>query len=175
MSLVPRVVLLVVIWVLAWGEITVANVVVGAALAAALLIAFPPSGDAALARSGIRPLAILRLLGYLLAQLVVSNVLVAREILSPRSRVRTGVIVHEIRSSSEWVLTLVANAIALTPGTMTVDATLDPPALHVHFLLLDDVDKAHRSIERLTTLVAAAAGHDRTPSSIPTPDPGDEP
>ena len=75
-------------------------------------------------------------------------------------------IAHEIRSSSEWVLTLVANAIALTPGTMTVDATLDPPALHVHFLLLDDVEEAHRSIDRLTTLVLAAAG----PSH---PDPGE--
>ena len=36
MSLVPRLVLLVVIWVLAWGEITVVNVIVGAVLAAAL-------------------------------------------------------------------------------------------------------------------------------------------
>ena len=169
MSLVPRLVLLVVIWVLAWGQITVVNVIVGTLLAATLLIAFPPSGDAALARSGIRPLAILRLVGYLLQQLVVSNLLVAREILSRRSRIHTGVIAHEIRSSSEWVLTLVANAIALTPGTMTVDATLDPPALHVHFLLLDDVEEAHRSIERLTTLVLAAAG----PDPDPDPDPGE--
>ena len=171
MSLVPRLVLLVVIWLLAWGEITVANVIVGAVLAAALLVAFPPSGDAALARSGIRPLAILRLVGYLLEQLVVSNVLVAREILSRRSRIHTGVIAHEIRSSSEWVLTLIANVIALTPGTMTVDATLDPPALHVHFLLLDDVDEAHRSIERLTTARARRRRTDPTPTPTPETEP----
>ena len=42
MSLVARLVLLVVIWVLAWGEITVVNVIVGTVLAAALLVAFPP-------------------------------------------------------------------------------------------------------------------------------------
>jgi multicomponent Na+:H+ antiporter subunit E len=166
MSLFARMVLLVVVWVLAWGEITVVNVVVGTVLAAALLATFPPRG-VGLSRSRIRPLAIARLVGYLLQQLVVSNVLVAREILSRRSSIHTGVIVHELHGSSEWVLTLVANAIALTPGTMTVDATVDPSTLHVHFLLLDDIDKAHRSIDRLTTLVNAAAG--------PAPPLGDEP
>jgi multicomponent Na+:H+ antiporter subunit E len=157
MSLLARGVLLVVIWVLAWGSVTAANVVVGAVLAAVLLLAFPPTDATARFRLRFRPVAASRLVIYLLGQLVTSNVLIAREILSPRSRIRTGVIVHEIPSSSDWVLTLVANAIALTPGAMTVEATSNPSVLHVHFLLLHDEAMARRRLDRLTSLVIAVA------------------
>jgi multicomponent Na+:H+ antiporter subunit E len=170
MSLLARGVLLVVIWVLAWGSVTAANVLVGAVLAAILLLTFPPTDATARFRLRFRPVAVGRLLIYLLGQLVTSNVLIAREILSPRSRIRTGVLVHEIPSSSDWVLTLVANAIALTPGTMTVEATTNPSVLHVHFLLLHDEDEARRGLDRLTELVIAVAeGNDAEPAAAPPP------
>lgn len=155
MSLLARGVLLVLIWVLAWGSIAPATVIVGAVLAAVLLIAFPPTDATARFRLRIRPVALTRLLAYLLGQLVTSNFLLAREILSGRARIRTHVIVHEVPSSSEWAITLVANAIALTPGTMTVEATRDPAVLHVHCLLLADVDETRRRLEQLTRLVLA--------------------
>jgi multisubunit Na+/H+ antiporter MnhE subunit len=56
------------------------------------------------------------------------------------------------------VLTLMAHVIALTPGTMTVEATSDPPVLYVHFLLLDDLAEARRSLARLERLAVAALG-----------------
>ncbi len=168
MSLLARGVLLVVIWVLAWGAFTAVNVIVGALLAALLLLTFPPTDATARFRLRIRPVAVARLVLYLGAQLVISNVLIAREILSRRSRIRTGVIVHAIPSSSDWVLTLVANAIALAPGTMTVEATSNPSVLHVHFLLLHDVDAARRKLDRLTRLVIAVAfPDDASPSDAP--------
>jgi multicomponent Na+:H+ antiporter subunit E len=154
-SLLARGLLLVLVWVLAWGSVAPATVFVGAVLAAVLLVAFPPTDATARFRLRIRPAALGRLLAYLLGQLVTSNILLAREILSGRSRIRSQVIVHEIPSSSEWAITLIANTIALTPGTMTVEATRDPPVVHVHCLLLGDVGQARRSIERLTLLVLA--------------------
>lgn len=159
MSVVGRLVVLVAIWLLAWGEVRVVHALVGSLLAALLLVAFPMAEGTPLRfRTGIRPLGVLELVGYLLWQLVRSNVLVARQILSPRSRVRTGVITYEMRSRSDWVTTLVANIIALTPGTMTVDATRDPHVLTVHFLLLDDEQRAHDAIATLERLVVGAVG-----------------
>jgi multicomponent Na+:H+ antiporter subunit E len=90
--------------------------------------------------------------------LVVSNVLVARQILARRSRINTGVIEYVPRYADDLVMTLVANIIALSPGTMTVDVTSDPALLRAHFLLLEDVEAAHRSIARLERLVVAATG-----------------
>jgi multicomponent Na+:H+ antiporter subunit E len=152
MTLVARVVLLLAIWLLAWGDLSVANVVTGLALAAALLIAFPPRRRGRLSTTRIRPLGSARLVAYVLVQLVTSNVLVAREILSRRSRVRTGVIVHHVEDATDEVLTVMANVIALTPGTMTVEVTREPAVIQVHFLLLSDVDAAHRTLARLEQL-----------------------
>lgn len=152
-----RLVVLVALWLLAWGEASLANVVTGVVLAAVLLAAFPPVRPSA-SRPRIRPIGVLRLVVYVLWQLVTSNVLVTREILSRRSRVRTGVIAHHVDRPSDGVITLIANITALTPGTMTVEVSSDPAVICVHFLLLDDVDDARRDVARLERLVHAAIG-----------------
>jgi multicomponent Na+:H+ antiporter subunit E len=155
--LAVRVVPLVALWLLAWGEVSVANVLSGTALALAVLVAFPPrAGDGPRVR--LHPVGLARLAGYVLVQLVVSNLLVAREVVSRRSRIRTGVIAHELRQPSDAVLSVMANVIALSPGTMTVDVTSDPAVLYVHFLLIDDVDDARRAVARLERLVVGALG-----------------
>jgi multicomponent Na+:H+ antiporter subunit E len=157
MRIAVRVVPLVALWLLAWGEISVANVVSGTVVALVLLAAFPPrAGDGTRVR--LRPVALARLAGYIVVQLVVSNLLVAREIVGRRSRIRTGVIAHQLEQPSDAVLTMMANVIALSPGTMTVDVTSKPPVLYVHFLLIDDVDEARRDVARLERLVVSALG-----------------
>lgn len=152
-----RVTLLVSFWLLAWGQISVANVASGLVVAAALLVAFPPHRPGP-AGPSISPVGTARLVLYVLGQLVPSNVLVTREILSRRSRIRTGVLAYPLQEPSDAVLSLMAHVIALTPGTMTVEATTDPPVLYVHFLLLDDLDEARRKLGRLERLAVAALG-----------------
>jgi len=151
-----RVAVLVAIWLLAWGDFSGPQIVAGLVLSAALLLAFPPPPVPGAARARVRPLALARLVGFVLVNLVQSNLLVAREILSRGSRVRTGVIAHRLAVPSDLILTLVANIIALTPGTMTVEVTRDPAVVYVHFLLLADVDEARHAIARLEALTVAA-------------------
>ena len=68
MSAITRIVWLLAFWLLAWGEISTANVVSGVVLAAALLVAFPPSR-----RPGqvgrVSAWGTMRLVGYVLVQL----------------------------------------------------------------------------------------------------------
>lgn len=160
-----RVVAMVTLWLLAWGELSVGNVLSGLAVAIALLVAFPARRRAA--GAGISVVGVARLVSYVVVQLVPTNVLVAREVLARRSRVRTGVLAYRMQHSSEEVLSLVANVIALTPGTMTVEATLDPPIVYVHFLLLEDVEGARRSIARLERLAVGALGRDPSRPGAP--------
>lgn len=157
MRLTARFVVLIALWLLAWGEASTANLASGLAVAAALLVASPPARH-----SGpplrIRPLGVVRLLLYIARQLVTSNYLVAREIISRRSSIRTGVLAYPVQHPSDEVVTLIANVLALTPGTMTVEATRKPAVIYVHFLLLDDVHEARRAIARLERLVVQAVG-----------------
>ena len=152
-----RAALLIAVWLLAWGEVTVANALSGLVAAAVLLLAFPPHRRPTAPRR-VSPVGVARLVVYVLVQLVPSNVLVAREVLSRRSRIRTGVLAYPLHHPSDEVLSLMAHVIALTPGTMTVEATREPSVLYVHFLLLADLDQARRTVARLERLAVAALG-----------------
>lgn len=154
MMMVPA---LLVFWLLAWGEFSFANVVSGVVLSVLLLVAFPRRTFRA-PRVRVNLIGVAKLVFHIMRQLVVSTALVAREVVSPRSGVRTGVIAHPMQVASAEVMSLLANAIALTPGTMTVEVTTDPGVMYVHFLLLDDVDQARRQIADLERLAIAALG-----------------
>jgi multicomponent Na+:H+ antiporter subunit E len=159
MKFAARVAALVALWLLAWGSISLAKIAAGVVLAVGLLLLFP-SSRAPTPELRFRPVASLRLVGYVLVQLVTSNLLVAREVLARRSNVRTGVIAHPMGDAPDAAVALLANLIALTPGTMTVEATRSPACVYVHVLLLDDVDGARRAIGALDRLVSGALGID---------------
>jgi multicomponent Na+:H+ antiporter subunit E len=153
-----RIALLVALWLLAWGEASVANVVSGVAVAAALLVAFPPgpraTGDLRFSAVGAGRLAV-----YVLVQLVISNVVMAGQILRRRPDVRPGVLAHRLGQPSEEVVTVMTSVIALSPGTMTVDVDAASSVVYVHFFFLRDLEAARTSLRRLEDLaVRAVAG-----------------
>lgn len=151
---------LVVIWVLAWGTPTPANILGGAAVAAVLLAVspdtFPPRR-----RGRIRPLAALRLLGYILASFVSANVQLTRSILRRDPHTATAVLAVPLPSCSDGLLTLVTNVMALTPGSMPIEVTREPrTTLYVHALLLGDVDEVRLQVWHLAELAFRAFGTD---------------
>jgi multisubunit Na+/H+ antiporter MnhE subunit len=115
----------------------------------------------------LRPLGILRLSAFVVRQLVVSNVVMTRQILRRRSEPSPGVVVHHLRRPSDEVVTLMSSVIALSPGTMAVDVDDTSSTISVHVFDLRDVDAAHRSLADLEDLVAGAI-------TRPSPAPGTE-
>ena len=154
MRVARRTALLVALWLLAWGELSLANVLSGIAVATVLLVVFPLEVADATPRR-IRVGGALRLAGYVVSQLVLSNLAMARSILAPRPTSRSGVVTHELERSSDVVVTLMTSIIALSPGTMTVDVE-GTSTIHVHFFSLDDVDEARGVLARLERLVTGA-------------------
>lgn len=162
------------LWLLAWGTVDPVQVVAGLVLSIVILEAMP-------ARHRFTPgvrvsfIGALQLIGHLAVSLVVSTVVVAREILSPRQQPRTGRMVHEMPGASPEAVSLLANTIALTPGTMTIEATAEPPLVVVHFIRYDDPEASRRSIEQLDARVRAAlSGGKVDQRAQPAVDPGTE-
>ncbi len=166
MRMLGRVALLVGLWLLAWGQVTVPNLASGVLVAAALLVVFPP-GRRASGPLGLSPAAVGRLVLYLHVQLLISNLFMARQILRRRPEGRPGVLAHPLRQPSEEVVTLMTSVIALSPGTMTVDVDDDSATIYVHFFLLSDVAAARTSLVRLENMavraIASAAAADPAP------------
>lgn len=148
---------LLVVWVALWGEVSVANVVSGVVVAVLVTTLFR-SGSAGGHR--LRPIGALRLGASVFADLVVSTWRVVVAVLRPTpDRVHAEVIEVSLRSRSPLVCTLVANAITLTPGTMTVDLDPQSSRLRVHVLGRVDHDEFRASVRALEDRVLAAVGN----------------
>ncbi|MCB0976634.1 MAG: Na+/H+ antiporter subunit E [Acidimicrobiales bacterium] len=153
-----RLVLLTVLWMFAWGSFTPASVLSGIAVSIGLLALFPPGQPHDVK---IRPLGSLRLAGHVVVQLLASNLVMARQILSRRPALRQGVVTHHLGVPSEEVVTVMTSILALSPGTMTVGASPDSSTIQVHVLTLDDLTSMGRSLARLEDLVVGAVGPGR--------------
>ena len=167
--------LLVILWILAWGEVTLANVASGVLVAVALLVAFPPRRRRGQSDLRLSPVGMARLGGYVVSQLVISNVVMTRQILRRDPARRPGVVAHRLAQPSEEVATLVSSVIALSPGTMTVDVESDASVLYVHFFALHDVAGARTSLARLERhvidAIAARPEPDRNGTAVPKESP----
>jgi multicomponent Na+:H+ antiporter subunit E len=157
-------------WVALWGDLSWANVLSGLLVAVFVLAAvpLPPSTS----RYRLVPGAALRYLARFAKDLVVSTAEVARQVFWPVGRLRPGVLEVPMTSTDSGLLSLVANSITLTPGTMTLEADDERGLLWVHVLHLEEggeqaiIDHA-RTMERLGAealgidLAAVAAPRDR--------------
>ena len=161
MMLVAYGVGLALIWVLAWGTPTPANVL-GGLLVAAVLLAISPDSWLSLrrARPRLRPVAIARFLGFVLVEVLRANVILTREVVSRESRITTGVVAVPLPDCSDGLLTLVTNVMAVTPGTMPIEVTRHPTVMYVHVLLLGDVEVVRRDVQHLAGLAYRAFGSD---------------
>lgn len=145
---------LVVVWTVLWEGATPANLVSGLLVAVALLAVFPPRirhGSFAL-----RPWAALRFATYFLRKLIEANAVMAWEVLTPHNRIAEGIVAVPLPPGPAGLVALVANAVSLTPGTLTLEVRSDPPVLFVHVLHLQSADRTRHEVQHLDRLARAA-------------------
>lgn len=159
LSAVAQGVWMVVLWVLLWGEVSAANIVSGLLVSVALLSLLPlRQGERGAVR--LRPLQAIWFGLFFVYKLVQSNLLVAWEIVTPRDRIHAGVVAVPMADYGDGLVTLVANCITLTPGTLTLEVRRDPTTLYVHVLHLHDVEAVRRDVITLQRLAVRAFGTD---------------
>jgi multicomponent Na+:H+ antiporter subunit E len=157
--------LLLAIWLLLWGSLSVANVLSG--IGVVVLVAWLLGvGRLRSGRPTIRPLATCRFLAAVLVGMVRANGVLTREIVSRQSSITTGVVAVPLPSCSDGLLTLIANVLALTPGTLPLEATSSPAVIYVHVLHLDDVETVRRDVQHLTVLAVRAFGSQAAVESL---------
>jgi multicomponent Na+:H+ antiporter subunit E len=155
---------LVVAWVALWGDSSAANVTSGVVVAFAVLTIFPLR--LATRRGRFRPLWALRFFGYFVAKLVEANAVVAWEVVTPRNRINEGIVAVPVTGASDVLVSVVANVISLTPGTLTIEIRTDPHVLFVHVLHLHDIDAVRRDVTRLERYVLRAFGSDEAVTEV---------
>ena len=77
----------------------------------------------------IRPLRVIGLAALFAYELVLSGFRVARLVLTPRMHLQPGIFAYRLKVDRNFEITLLANLITLTPGTLSVDVSADRKTL----------------------------------------------
>jgi multicomponent Na+:H+ antiporter subunit E len=78
---------------------------------------------------------------YYLWELVKSNVRVAYDVLTPRHHMVPGVIGLPLEAQSDAALTIFANLVTFTPGTLSLDISNDRRMLFIHAMYIEDEER----------------------------------
>jgi multicomponent Na+:H+ antiporter subunit E len=79
-------------------------------------------------------------------ELVLSAWRVAVMVLSPRMDLKPGIIAYPLKVDRDFEITILANLITLTPGTLSVDVSDDRRILYVHAMDASDPEATKRDI-----------------------------
>ncbi|MGX6444184.1 Na+/H+ antiporter subunit E [Neobacillus sp. K501] len=93
-----------------------------------------------------RVIAVISLILLFLKELVLSNISVLKHVLKPKLDMRPGIFALETELTKDWEITILANLITLTPGTLVVDVSLDNKILYIHAM---DVPEKHEAIDSI--------------------------
>lgn len=89
---------------------------------------------------------------YFIKELVKANLEVAYEVMTPKLNMKPGIVGVPLAASTDLEITLLANLITLTPGTLSVDVSDDRKVLYVHAMYVGDrqefIDSIKNGFER---------------------------
>lgn len=131
-------------WASATGNFTVANLLFGALIGGVCL--FLIRGQTGGARFWRRALRVMSLALLFVQELITSAVRVGLLVLRPRLDLRPALIAFPLTATRDVEITLLANLVTLTPGTLSVDVSGDRKFLLIHAIDVTDREELIRSI-----------------------------
>ena len=146
-------------WLSMWGDVSVPNVLSGVIAVAAVLwvssmLPLPTM------RHRLHAVALVVLAWHFVRLLGLSSWAVLKTSLRPTpAALRSAIVAAPLTQRSPLVSTIVANFISLTPGTLTLDVSLDDdndPVLYLHVLGFTNVEAARADVAQVERWVLAA-------------------
>lgn len=137
-------VLLALAWAGVSGSFSLANLIFGFALGAlALSLIREQVGSVGYFSRARRVISLIILFVY---ELILSAWRVAILVLSPKIDITPGIFAYPLQVDRDFEITLLANLITLTPGTLSVDVSEDRKTLFIHALDCSDPDQLRADI-----------------------------
>jgi multicomponent Na+:H+ antiporter subunit E len=133
-------------WAALQGEVTTNNLLVGCALGYAVLALLQKGGVLSPAFKN-RVARGLGLAAFFIWELMVANIRVARDVLSPRTTIRPAVVAIPLDISSDAEILLLSALINITPGSVTIDLSEDRRTLFVHVMHMSSPEASRLEIK----------------------------
>jgi multicomponent Na+:H+ antiporter subunit E len=84
---------------------------------------------------------------FFLYELLLANLQVAYDVITPKFHMKPGIIRVPLDAKTPLEITLLANLISLTPGSLSLDVSADKKALYVHAMYVHDEETFVRGIK----------------------------
>jgi multicomponent Na+:H+ antiporter subunit E len=137
--------LLALAWAALTGQFTIENFLVGCGLGYLVLWLTHRADAGWYFRKVVQ---VVRFGAYIVYELVAANLTVAWTVLlTPRARLRPGIVAVPLSLTSDAQITLLAYLITLTPGTVTLDISSDRRVLFMHTLAGTDPERVRRVVQ----------------------------
>lgn len=91
---------------------------------------------------------VIRFVFYFTVEVVKSNFKVMYEVITPNQNMKPGIVAIPLDVRTDIEITVFANLITLTPGTLSLDVSDDRSVLYVHAMFIDDVDEFKKNIKQ---------------------------
>ena len=137
-------ILLALVWASVSGGFTLINLLFGFVLGAVALSIIQEQVGSVGYISRLRRIA--SLMGLFVYELILSASRVAILVLSPNMKLKPGIIAYPLKVDRDLEITMLANLITLTPGTLSVDVSADRKTLYIHALDCSDPDAMRADI-----------------------------
>src|SRR6056297_1171466 len=85
----------------------------------------------------MRVLRFFEILMFYLKEILLSNLRIAHDVLTPRHRMKPGIVYVEVAHLSEKQLAAMANLITMTPGTLGMYVSKIRDRLYIHSMYMD--------------------------------------
>jgi multicomponent Na+:H+ antiporter subunit E len=139
---VPLMVWLVLVWMLLWGTWSWANLLSGLLVALTVLTLLPLPH--VVGGNRVRPVPLLVFLGHFVVDLFVSGAEVAWQALRPGGLRQTAIVQVQLHADSDLLLTMVAEATSLVPGSLVLDLDREHRVMTLHVLPARDLEDLER-------------------------------
>ncbi|MCR5520432.1 MAG: Na+/H+ antiporter subunit E [Lachnospiraceae bacterium] len=149
------------VWIIFNGRFTVETAVIGIILSGLLvlfackILSYPIKKELLLLKILPRLIAYFF---YLFGQLILANLTVIRFTLSPGKKVKSVIVTFDTEIRSPFFLTLLANSITLTPGTLTVSVNKGTYKIHCLDESFDVGIEASGFVKRIEKMDALTGG-----------------
>lgn len=84
---------------------------------------------------------------FFIWELILANLRVAHDVITPRHYMRPGVLAIPLDAQTDLEITMLSNLITLTPGTLSLDISVDRRVLYLHAMYIDDPEEVRRKIK----------------------------
>lgn len=85
--------------------------------------------------------------GFFIREITVSSWRVAHDIVTPTTHARPAIVAVPLTVETDVEITMLANLITLTPGTLSLELSEDRRTLYVHGMFVDDLDAFRTEIK----------------------------